>query len=183
MWSYVQKCNLSHVNREPDFTIRQKKPKCCLSIYVWQLKSLSFAIFCVGSQWTAGLEEPQHRQSSSPSLSSRSWKPLLLNNELNLSSASGGDLGAALSLAQAFVARMRMLAHTSTHSHNPARCHSSLPQVVLWEMHHWLAVGEEKNREGSKVGRRRRIVMVSTWRRDVWRKQGRGWEVTVCVGV
>lgn len=68
-------------------------PRCCVSIFVWQLKSFSFAIFCAGSQWTAGLEKPQHRQSGSPSLSSHSWNPLL-NNEPNLSSASrGGELG------------------------------------------------------------------------------------------
>lgn len=41
---------------------------------------------------------------------------LLLNNELNLDSASGGDLGAALSLVQCFVARMHVLAGR-THAH------------------------------------------------------------------
>lgn len=140
---------------------------------MWQLRCLCFAIFCVHSPWTAGLEEPQHRRSRSPSRSSHSWNTLPLNNELNLGCASGGDLGAALSSVQGFVAHMRVLVPTSTHSHIPACCHYFLPQVVLWETLRWLAV-EEKKAETNRAGRHRRIATTSEWRREICRQQG--WE-------
>lgn len=93
-----------------------RKPRCCLCVCVCD-GSLCCSVFCTRSPWAAELEEPRNRQMDSPSRSSRSWNTLPLNNELNLSSASGGDLGATLSLAQSFVDRARTLTQTSARAH------------------------------------------------------------------
>lgn len=123
--------------------------------------------------------EPQHRHSSSPSLSSHSWNPVLLNNELNLSSASGGNLNAALSLVQCFCcpsARECPHMHTLTFAHH----HSSFqPQVALWKMLCWLAA--ERQRGGKKkCAAELEVVKESWW--FVLKKEDRG-EVTICVHV
>lgn len=103
----------------------------------------------------------------SPSRSSRSWNTLPLNNELNLSSASGGDLGATLSLAQSFVDRARTLTQTSARAHTRGAAIIFiffLPQVALQEILCWLAVKKEKNR----AGRHRRSAAASE-RQQGWR--------------
>lgn len=149
-------------------------PECCLCVTV---KSVSFALFSAGSQWTAGLEEPQHRQSSSPSLSSHSWNPLLLNNELNLSLASRGGLRTTLSLAEGFVAHVHV--HTHTDVHTPARsyCHSLLPQVAVWKLLHWLAAEQKKTEGSAESG----DIEGLWWRRKIGRRYEGGRGVCVCV--
>lgn len=67
-----------------------RRPRCCLCVCDG---SLCCAVFCTRSPWAAELEEPRNRQMDSPSRSSRSWNTLPLNNEVNLSSASGGGPG------------------------------------------------------------------------------------------
>lgn len=109
---------------------------------VRQFKSLSFAIFCVSfpsgrRNWRSHNADRVARHLSPLTAGT----PLPLNNELNLDSASGGDLGAALSLVRGFVARMHVLAGARARTHtSPRRCHSFLPQVVVGEMCRWLAV-------------------------------------------
>lgn len=137
-------------------------PECSLCVTV---KSVSFALFSAGSQWTAGLEEPQHRQSSSPSLSSHSWNPLLLNNELNLSLASRGGLRTTLSLAEGFVAHVHVRTHRRAHactfllslSPSTSSCVKTAPLI---------GSRAEKNRENCRVG----IVMEEEDREAVRRR-------------
>lgn len=145
-------------------------PECCLCVTV---KSVSFALFSAGSQWTAGLEEPQHRQSSSPSLSSHSWNPLLLNNELNLSLASRGGLRTTLSLAEGFVAHVHVRTHTDVHTPARSYCHSLLPQVAVWKLLHWLAAEQKKTEGSAESG--------LWWRRKIGRRYEGGRGVCVCV--
>lgn len=155
-------------------------PECCLCVTV---KSVSFTLFSAGSQWTAGLEEPQHRQSSSPSLSSHSWNPLLLNNELNLSLASrGGGLRTTLSLAEGFVAHVHVHTHRRAHACPRTFLLSFFPATSSCVKNAPLIGSRaEKNRGKCRVGRHRRIVMVSAWRRKIGRRYEGGRGVCVCV--
>lgn len=91
-----------------------------------------------------------HRQSSSPSHSFHSWNTLPLNNELNLGSASGGDLGSRPQLSARLCcpyARARENLHALTHSHMlplfPATssCVKNAPLI---------GSKEEREREGKK---------------------------------
>lgn len=133
------------------------KPRCCLSIFVWQVKSFSFAIFSAGSQWTARLEKPQHRQSSSPPLSSHSWNPLLLNNEPNLSSASrGGVYGGPQSHPQLSARLCCPYVRAGTHKHILTNSHSlSVFATTSSLVRNALLIGskgKKKKQRGAELG-------------------------------
>lgn len=87
---------------------------------VWVRRNIWSSVPHGRASWTSRNRQAEQQRQQALSHSLHSWKTLLLNNELNLGSASGGrPRGAALSSTTGFVAHIVRAGRPETCTHKP----------------------------------------------------------------